>query len=101
MDVVRQTFAITSVFALLAVSLWLVKRRGALRIHGKTSNRPALESQGKLSLTAQHSIHLIRIGDCDMAIAVHPTGIILLTQLEPGLTKTPEGARTGQGAFNR
>ena len=40
-----------------------------------------MESRGKLTLSAQHVVHLVRIGDRDLVLAVHPSGITLLFDL--------------------
>jgi flagellar biogenesis protein FliO len=95
MDIVRQSLAITFVFALLWLALWLLRRRGALRIgfprfgiprlgFEKTrAEHTLLESQAKLALSAQHSVHLVRIGQRELVIAVHPSGVTLLCDLSP------------------
>ncbi|HTW66153.1 MAG TPA: flagellar biosynthetic protein FliO [Bryobacteraceae bacterium] len=80
MDLVRQSLSITLVFAFLFTVLWLLKRRGTIRIRGNPPSRGSLESCGKLSLTAQHSIHLVRVGGRSMVLAVHPAGITFLCE---------------------
>ncbi len=40
--------------------------------------RGGLESRGKLALTARHSIHLIRVGDRNLILALHPEGVTFL-----------------------
>ena len=94
MDLARQSLAITLVFALLWAALWLLKRRGAIRMRETGPRHGLLRSRGKLSLTAQHSIHLVQIGDRDLVLAVHPAGITLLCQgAAPAATE--ELSRTG------
>jgi flagellar biogenesis protein FliO len=80
MDIVRQSLAITFVFALLWAALWFLRKRGNIRI-GFPRARAAhgvLESRGKLALGPQHSIHVLRIGERNMVVAVHPAGVTLL-----------------------
>ena len=80
MDIVRQSLAITFVFALLSAALWFLRKRGNIRA-GFPRARAAhgvLESRGKLALGPQHSIHVVRIGERDMVVAVHPAGVTLL-----------------------
>lgn len=91
MDLARQSVAITFVFALLWAGLWLLKRRGLVRIRGNSSNRGLLESYGKLSLTSQHSLHLVRVGDRNLVLAVHPGGITFLCDSAAGVARKPEG----------
>jgi len=84
MDIVRQSLAIALVFALLWAALWLVKRKGALRTAlGKGSSGPRLiESRGKLVLSAQHSLHLIRVADREVLVGVHPSGFSVICDLD-------------------
>jgi flagellar biosynthetic protein FliO len=83
MDVIRQSLAITFVFLLLGAALWFLrKKRGILFTPGR-ANKGFLETCGKLVLSAQHSVHVVRIGDRDLVLAVHPSGITLLCDL-PG-----------------
>jgi flagellar biogenesis protein FliO len=80
MDILKQSLAIMFVFALLSVALWILRKRGNIRI-GFSRDRAAhgvLESRGKLALGPQHSIHVLRIGERDMVVAAHPAGVTLL-----------------------
>jgi flagellar biogenesis protein FliO len=91
MDIVRQSLAITFVFALLSLALWLLKKRGRIRTglgSGRGESR-LLESRGKLTLSAQHSLHIIRVRESEVVLAVHPAGITLICDL---------GARAGESA---
>jgi flagellar biogenesis protein FliO len=88
MDIVRQSLAITFVFALLWTALWLLRKKGRIhigtrKIHGESG---LLESRGKLVLSQQHAIHLVRIGQQDLVLALHPAGVTLLAELptKPG-----------------
>ena len=80
MDIVRQSLAITFVFAMLWAALWILRKRGNIRIGFPRAGaaRSVLESRGKLALGPQHSIHVVRIGERDMVVAVHPAGVTLL-----------------------
>ena len=88
MDIVRQSLAITFVFATLWLALWLLRRRGALRIRFPKGRGDAsaslLESRAKVTLSSQHSVHLVRIGQRELVVAVHPAGVTLLCDLSPG-----------------
>jgi flagellar biogenesis protein FliO len=88
MDIVKQSLAITFVFALLWAALWFLRKRGNIRV-GFPKSRAAhgvLESRGKLSLGPLHSIHVVRIGEQDMIIAVHPAGVTQLSRpVGPGI----------------
>ena len=81
MDVIRQSLAITFVFGLLWAALWFLrKRRGNSTSKGR-ANKGLMESRAKLALSAQHAVHLVRIGDRDLVVAVHPSGVTLLCDL--------------------
>jgi flagellar biosynthetic protein FliO len=91
MDLARQSLAITFVLGLLWAALWLLKRRGLVPGRRTQSGRGSLESCGKLSLTAQHSIHLVRIGDRNLVLAVHPGGITFLCDASGAAVREPQG----------
>lgn len=83
MDIVRQSLAITFVFALLWAGLWWLRKRNHIRISlpGGRGGRGPIESRGKLALSAQHSVHLVRVADRELVLAVHPAGVTLLCDL--------------------
>jgi flagellar biogenesis protein FliO len=83
MDIVRQSLAITFVFALLWTALWLLRKKGSIRIGSRKTRADCgmLESRGKLVLSQQHTIHLVRIGQRELVLAMHPSGVTLLAEL--------------------
>jgi flagellar biosynthetic protein FliO len=81
MDVIRQSLAITFVFVVLWVALWLLRRRRGISLSRGRANKALLESRARLALTAQHALHLVRIGDRELVLAVHSSGITLLCDL--------------------
>jgi flagellar biogenesis protein FliO len=83
MDIVRQSLAITFVFALLWTALWLLRKKGRIRIGSRKLQRGCgmLESRGRLVLSQQHTIQLVRIGQRDLVLALHPAGVTLLAEL--------------------
>ena len=93
MDIVRQSLAITFVFALLWVALWLLRKKGSLgtRMGKDRPELQRLESRGRLALSAQHSLHLIRAGDREVVLAVHPTGVTVVCDLS-GLNQVSRSA---------
>ncbi len=83
MEILRQSLALGTVFALLWMALRLLRQRGWAKMQGWPGNRRKpgpglLESRGKLTLTARHSIHLVRIGDRNLIVALHPDGLTFL-----------------------
>jgi flagellar biogenesis protein FliO len=89
MDMVRQAFAILAVFALLWAALSFLRKPSWVRMPGwmgirRTGPVPGLlESRGRLALTTRHSLHLIRIGDRNLILALHPGGITFLGDAQP------------------
>ena len=79
MDIVRQSLAITIVFALLWFALWLLKRKGTISAGQSKGGGPhPIESRGKLALSAQHSLHLVRVGGRELLLGVHPSGFTVV-----------------------
>jgi flagellar biogenesis protein FliO len=83
MDVIRQSLAITFVFLLLWAALWFLKKKRGISFSAGRTNKGLMESRAKLALSAQHALHLVRIGDRDLVLAVHPSGMTLLYDLPP------------------
>lgn len=83
MDIVRQSLAITFVFALLWLALWVLRKRGRIRtgLGSSRSESRLLESRGKLTLGPHHSLHLIRVREREVVLAIHPAGITLICDL--------------------
>ena len=81
MDVVRQLLAITVVFGLLWLALWLLRRRGAIRTSARGTDPQAIQSCGRLALTAQHSLHLIRAGERRVLLGLHSTGFTVICDI--------------------
>jgi flagellar biogenesis protein FliO len=86
MDVIRQSLAITFVFLLLWAGLWFLRKRRGISFSTGRANKGLMESRGKLALSAQHALHVVRIGGRDLVLAVYPSGITLLCDLAPSST---------------
>lgn len=83
MDVIRQSLAITFVFLLLWAALWLLRKKRGISFSTGRASKGLLESRAKLALSAQHALHLVRIGDRELLLAVYPSGITVLYHLPP------------------
>jgi flagellar biogenesis protein FliO len=110
---IRQLFSVLLVFALLGLAVWALRRggamgqRGALRIgslrigalapfrlgFGRRPGRErSLASVERLTLTPQHSLHLVRIQGREVVVATYPHGCAVLTEgLSPGLSDHEPG----------
>jgi flagellar biogenesis protein FliO len=97
MELARQVGAIVIVLGLLAVFAWLRARRGAVVLpFGRTprGDYRLMETLDRISLSPSHVLHLVRVGDRSLLVAIHNGGCSLLdarplAELE---------ARTVQGA---
>ncbi|HEX4595444.1 MAG TPA: flagellar biosynthetic protein FliO [Bryobacteraceae bacterium] len=78
MDVIRQSLAITFVFLLLWAALWFLRKRRGISLSSGRAAKGLMESRGKLALSAQHALHLVRIGDRELVLALHPSGVTLV-----------------------
>lgn len=94
-EMVRQSLALASVFALLGAALWAIRKKN-WRLRPAASG--FLESRGKLALTARHSIHLIRIGERHLIVALHPEGVTSLGEAAPGEVAPVSGRGAKKGA---
>lgn len=81
----EQIFAVLGVLALLGCGIWFLRRRGLVQFAGGKIRRPGarrLEAIERLALTPQHSLHLIRLADRLMLIALSPSGCSLIDNAE-------------------
>ena len=80
MEALRQVLAVLFVLGLAVGAAWLARRKG------KTITMPFLERKGpspfqtagRLSLTPQHTLHLVRFGGRELLVATHPQGCSVL-----------------------
>jgi len=84
MDIVRQSLAITFVFALLWGALWFLRKKRLAGFSRRTARHAHLESIAKLALTGQHSIHIVRAGDRELVLGLHSSGVTLLADFARG-----------------
>jgi flagellar biogenesis protein FliO len=84
MEAVRQILSVLLVFALLGGALWALRQQSGVMFRGwprRTAGRTkALEPVERVSLTPQHSLHLVRVGGREFLVATHPRGCTFLTE---------------------
>ena len=73
-----QTIAVFFVLLLLAATLWLLRRRGVATVNTvlakRLSKQRLMQVMERVPLTANHSLHLVRIQDRVILIGVSPSG---------------------------
>jgi flagellar biogenesis protein FliO len=84
LETARQILSVLGVFGLLGAVLWALRGGGfaALRVRGGCPRK--IESMERLALTANHSLHLVRIGEREVLLATHPHGCSLLIERDGG-----------------
>ena len=92
-DALRQAGAVLLVLGLLGAALWAFRHAGWYRpgivgptilmgkSAGKAARQRSLEALDRLTLTPQHSIHVIGVEGRRLMVAVHPQGCTLLANL--------------------
>lgn len=80
MEMLQQLLAIGLVLGLLVLFVWMLKRRGFATVRTRPSQDPRtrMEVIDRLALTPQHSIHLIRMADRMLLVALSPQNCSLL-----------------------
>jgi flagellar biogenesis protein FliO len=82
MDILEQLAAVGAVLALLAATLWWLKRRGiAVRLPVKKAVGRKLECLERLPLGPQHTLHLVRLGETALLVSSSPSGCALVESL--------------------
>jgi len=80
----QQIAAVFLVLGLLGGLLWLLRSRGMAYPRGSARRKSTrhLESIARLPLTPQHSVHLIRVSDHAVLLALSPSGCTLVERVE-------------------
>lgn len=76
-----QFVAVIAVLGLLGAALFALSSRGLVSFRGRTQSAGTarqMKSIERLVLTANHSLHLIQVGDRKVLVAVSPNGCSLL-----------------------
>jgi flagellar biogenesis protein FliO len=86
MDVLRQVFSVLLVFSLLGAVLWALRRGGRINFQGFArkrilGNTRAMIAVERLSLTPQHTLHVVRVNGRELLVATHPQGCTVVSEL--------------------
>lgn len=90
-NMVEQILAALFVIGLLLATVWVLRRKGFAAANpiwkrGRCSNN--MQVIEKLSLTAQHSLHLVRLGDELILIGVSPSSCGQIATVRAGAQQT-------------
>ena len=81
MESVQQALSVILVLGLLGGALWWLRRKGmaqfAFKAPGSGRGR-AMQVIERMSLTPQHSLHLVKVGERTVLIAASPAGCSIL-----------------------
>ena len=96
----QQVLAVFLVLALLGGVLWFLRSRGLAHysVRGRRKPPQCLETLARLPLTAQHSVHLIRVSDHAIVLAVSPSGCTLVERVAWPAAEEAELEKAGSGA---
>jgi flagellar biosynthetic protein FliO len=79
MEVIQQMAAVAVVLLLLGATLWVLRRRGfaGMALVRKPAGR-RMECLERLPLGPQHTLHLVRVGETELLLALSPSGCALV-----------------------
>lgn len=88
MDLLPQFCAVLAVFALLGLTLWWLRKRGALQLNSKLPFRlpkappgrrgKMLEYLDSLALSPTHSLNVVKMADRVILVGTSPSGFYLV-----------------------
>lgn len=90
MEFLQQSLAVLTVFAALAGTVWILRKRGMAQLILTPKGTRRMQVIERLPLTGQHALHLIQIEDKILIVASAPGGCSVLGPLAG---KTNGGAR--------
>jgi flagellar biogenesis protein FliO len=91
---IGQALAVIAVLIALGASLFVLRSKGVVRFALQSklgSGARRLQSLERLPLTAQHSLHLVKVSGRELLIAVSPAGCSLLDGVPAGFRPDDEG----------
>ncbi len=91
----QQVLAVSGVLLALVTSLYVLSRKGMVRFTmlGKfTSDTRRMQAIERLTLTAQHSLHLVKVSGRELLILVSPTGCSIVDSYPPAAGSHQDGS---------
>jgi len=90
MELARSLTGVAILFGLLGVLIWIARKKGTfVGLPRSRSGGRTLEIVERIPLTANHSVHLLRVGDRTLLLGACSSGLTLLCDLSE-----PRPART-------
>jgi len=86
MDSIRQMLSVLFVLGLLAGVLWWLRTKGMANFTVRRGPGKSLRVIERITLTPQHSLHLVHVSERDILIATSPAGCTILETI-PGPTE--------------
>jgi flagellar biogenesis protein FliO len=86
MDMGQQYLAIAVVFAALGGTLWWLRRRGYASPRASGGRVRRLAAIERLTLSPQHSLHLVQAGGAVLLVGCSPGGCAVLREVAPNAT---------------
>ena len=79
MEAIQQMAAVAVVLLLLGATLWVFRRRGfaGMALRNKSAGR-RIECLERLPLGPQHTLHLVRVDETELLLALSPNGCSLV-----------------------
>lgn len=79
MEAIQQMAAVAVVLLLLGATLWVLRRRGFAGVTlGKKATERRIECLERLPLGPHHTLHLVRVGETELLLAISPSGCSLV-----------------------
>ena len=80
MEIIQQLLAVLAVLGLLCGALWVLRQKGLaqLRLTARAGSHRRLELVERLSVTAHHTVCLVRVDDKTVALGLSPSGCQVL-----------------------
>jgi flagellar biogenesis protein FliO len=77
----EQALGVIAVLCLLGLTLWLLRAKGLARFRSAGRKTGVLTAVDRLPLGPQHALHLVRVGDRAVLVAVSPAGCSVLESM--------------------
>lgn len=97
----QQAISVLLVLAMLAGTLWFLRSRGLAQYRGPARRKSArhLETIARVALAPQHSVHLVRVLDHAVVLAVSPSGCTVIENVAWNDARQAEASEAGAGAL--